>query len=411
MKSLSKLFRYGPGPSSSHTIAPAIAARSFKSLLSGLSFDHIRVTLYGSLALTGVGHQSDKAVSSALLPYPSVVVFDETTRVVHPLSLCFEALKGEELVLARHYASLGGGEVTSIDDATVNERDIYPYRSLEDIKAYMSSVCLPSLKEFALLYEEKDIDTYLSDTLTRMFAAVERGLAKEDYIPANDNPRLHWKRCASAIYRSAGKIADPEARREILLSAYAYAVAEGSASGEEVVTAPTCGSSGVLPAALYYAYKDMGKPFAQVKDALYTAGIFGNLVKQNASIAGAIGGCQAEIGTAASMAAAALSELNGLSLYQIEYAAECAMEHFLGLSCDPVDGYVIIPCIERNGMGVLRAYDAFLYAQYIAPLRKNQVSFDDVVAAMKLTGDSLASAYKETAEGGLAEILKTKKTR
>jgi L-serine dehydratase len=204
-------------------------------------------------------------------------------------------------------------------------------------------------------------------------------------------------------------IKEETARREILITSYAYAVAESSASGEEVVTAPTCGSSGVLPAILYYCYHDQHVPFETVKDALYSAGIFGNLVKQNASIAGAIGGCQAEIGTASSMAAAALCAMEGLSLYQIEYAAECAMEHFLGLSCDPVDGYVIIPCIERNGMGALRAYDAYLYAKYIAPLRKNQVSFDDVVEAMKLTGDSLASAYKETAEGGLAEILKKKK--
>ncbi len=165
-------------------------------------------------------------------------------------------------------------------------------------------------------------------------------------------------------------------------------------------------SSGVLPAVLYYLYHDQGLPFEKVKDALYGAGMFGNLVKQNASIAGAIGGCQAEIGTASSMAAAAFCELKGLNFSEQEYAAECAMEHFLGLSCDPVDGYVIIPCIERNGMGALRAYDAYLYARFISPIRMNVVSFDDVVGAMKLTGDALTSAYKETAEGGLAKILK-----
>jgi L-serine dehydratase len=337
------------------------------------------------------------------------VVFDAKTRVVHPLSLCFEGFQGPEMVLARHYASLGGGEVTSTDDESVCEKDIYPYRNLEEIKAFMAEHKIATMKEFCLRYEEPSIDGYLSDALKRMFACIEKGLRESDYIPANDNPRLHWKRCAKGIYESALKITDEGARREMLLSAYAYAVSESSASGEEVVTAPTCGSSGVLPATLYYAYHDLHLPFDKVKDSLYTAGIFGNLVKQNASIAGAIGGCQAEIGTASSMAAAALCELNGLSMYQIEYAAECAMEHFLGLSCDPVDGYVIIPCIERNGMGVLRAYDAFIYAKYISPLRKNQVSFDDVVEAMKLTGDSLTAAYKETAEGGLAEILKKKK--
>jgi L-serine dehydratase len=409
MKSLSKLFRYGPGPSSSHTIAPSIAARSFKRLLSDISFDRIQVILYGSLALTGHGHKTDNAITSALAPYPCQVVFDTKTRVIHPLSLCFEAFQGPSLVLARHYASLGGGEVTSTDDESVCEKDIYPYRNLEDVKAFMQEKGLSNLKDFCLLYEEPGIDEYLLDALKRMFAAVERGLSCEDYLPANANPRLHWKRCAKGIYHSAEAIADPEAKREMLISAFAYAAAENSASGEEVVTAPTCGSSGVLPAILYYEYRVKEVPIEKIRDALYTAGLFGNIVKQNASIAGAIGGCQAEIGTACSMAAAALCAIEGLTLYQTEYAAECAMEHFLGLSCDPVDGYVIIPCIERNGMGALRAYDSYLYARYIAPLRKNQVSFDDVVAAMKLTGDSLTSAYKETAEGGLAEILKEKK--
>jgi len=409
MKSLSKLFRYGPGPSSSHTIAPAIAARAFKELAEKQTVDRVRVTLYGSLALTGQGHKTDLAVIEGCAPYPVEVVFEASTRVVHPLSLCFEAFRSGEMVLARHYASLGGGEVTSIDDESVCEKDIYPYRSLEEIKAYMAKNKIATMKDFCLLYEDPSIDAYLLDALKRMFAAIERGLQNEEYLPANDNPRLHWKRCAKGIAKAAEKINDPDAKREMLMSAYAFAGAENSASGAEVVTAPTCGSSGVLPAILYFEYHNLGRKIEDVRDALYTAGVFGNLVKQNASIAGAIGGCQAEIGTASSMAAAALCELEGLSLYQTEYAAECAMEHFLGLSCDPVDGYVIIPCIERNGMGALRAYDAYLYAKYIAPLRKNQVSFDDVVEAMKLTGDSLASAYKETAEGGLAEILKTKK--
>jgi L-serine dehydratase len=409
MKSLSKLYRYGPGPSSSHTIAPSIAARSFKSLLSSLSVDHVVVTLYGALALTGVGHHTDLAVKTSLYPLPTEVVFDEKTPVSHPLSLAFTAYSGKQFLLCRHYASLGGGEITSEDDLSVNEKDIYPFHDLSEIKTALLKKSLPDLKSFCLSYEDPSIEEYLSETLKRMFASIEKGLQKEDTIPANDNPRLHWARCAKKIFESSSSISDEAARREILITSYAYAVAESSASGEEVVTAPTCGSSGVLPAILYYCYHDQHHPFEKVKDALYTAGVFGNLVKQNASIAGAIGGCQAEIGTASSMAAAALCTLEGLSLYQIEYAAECAMEHFLGLSCDPVDGYVIIPCIERNGMGALRAYDAYLYAKYISPLRKNQVSFDDVVEAMKLTGDSLASAYKETAEGGLAEILKKKK--
>ncbi|MBP5091235.1 MAG: L-serine ammonia-lyase, iron-sulfur-dependent, subunit alpha [Bacilli bacterium] len=190
-----------------------------------------------------------------------------------------------------------------------------------------------------------------------------------------------------------------------MLSAYAYAVAESSACGDPVVTSPTCGSSGVLPAVLYYAHRHMKVRLEKIRDSLYVAGMIGNLVKQNATIAGSIGGCQAEIGTASSMAAAALCDIFGLNLYQVEYAAEVAMEHFLGLSCDPVDGYVIIPCIERNGIAAARALTCFYYARYISPIRQNKVNFDDVVAAMKITGESLSSDYKETALGGLAYVL------
>jgi L-serine dehydratase len=408
VKSLEKLFRFGPGPSSSHTIAPAIAARSFRRLLKPFDADLIQATLYGSLALTGKGHKTDLAILQAFAPYRTEVFFDGRTPTEHPLSLSFEAFHQGRSVLIRHYASLGGGEITSPDDLAVIEKDIYPFKDFNSIKDYLSGHHLKTLKEFCLLYEDPSIDAYLSDSLKRMFACLENGLRSDSLIPANGNPKLKWPRFSGKIVQKAEGITEAVDRREILISGYAYAVGESSASGEEVVTAPTCGSSGVLPSVLYYEYHDCGASFERVKNALYTAGIFGNIVKQNASIAGAIGGCQAEIGTASSMAAAALCDIEGLSIFQEEYAAECAMEHFLGLSCDPVDGFVIIPCIERNGMGALRAYDAFLYAKYISPLRRNQVSFDNVVEAMKLTGDSLAQAYKETAQGGLAEILNEK---
>ena len=407
MKSLSKLFRYGPGPSSSHTIAPSNAASAFKELLIDLPVDQIVVTLFGSLSFTAFGHHTDIAIKNALKPYKTIIQLDSKTTVVHPLTMGFIAFdkNGKEL-LSKRYASLGGGEITSEDDLRVVEKDIYPFRNFEEIKAFMKEHELSSLKDFAMLYETKDILPYLEKTLDHMFLSIENGLKANTYIPANKNPRLSWKRSAGKIYEKAIKIPENEAKREMLLTAYAYAVGESSASGEEVVTAPTCGSSVVLPAILYFEYKDEGVSKKTLVDALFVAGTFGNIVKQNASIAGAIGGCQAEIGTASSMAAAALCYIKGLSLFAQEYAAECAMEHFLGLSCDPVDGYVIIPCIERNGMGVLRSYDAYLYAKYVAPIRKNEVSFDNVVSAMKLTGDALEEAYKETAKGGLAKILK-----
>lgn len=405
MKSLSKLFRIGNGPSSSHTIAPYHAAIAFKRLLLAET-DAVRVTLFGSLALTGQGHMSHKALDDALAPLPVQVVCSLEEAEGHPNTLIFEGLAKGKVIICRHYASLGGGEITSPDDEEVNEKDIYPFRDLDEIKAFMADNHIESIKDFCLRYEDPSIVSYFDEVLKVMFASLERGLKGTGLIPANRNPRLQVSRNAKNIHENALKISDEGSKRTMLITAYAYAVAEESACGGLVVTAPTCGSSGVLPAILYYEYHDLGHPFETIRDSLFTAGLIGNVVKQDASISGAIGGCQAEIGTATSMAASALCFIEGESFYQGEYAAECAMEHFLGLSCDPVDGFVIIPCIERNGMGALRAVDAFLYSRYIAPLKKNQVSFDNVVKAMKLTGDALAAAYKETAEGGLAEILK-----
>lgn len=407
MKSLLRLFRYGPGPSSSHTIAPSLAAKSFLRQIKTLDGEII-VTLHGSLALTGVGHGTEKAMRDEFGARKSTFVRDLAEDPKRPNAFEVSLVKEEKTVLTKHYASVGGGELISEDDLSVNEKDVYPFHNLSEIIDYMNMNGLSSAKEFCHDFEKPDIDSKLMALLLQMFSSVTEGLKKEGLIPANRNPRLQLSRSAHAIYEKALTITDPAEKREMLISAYAYAVAESNACAEKVVTAPTCGSSGVLPSLLYYEYHDMGLPIEKIRDSLFAAGLFGNLVKQNASIAGAIGGCQAEIGTASSMGAAALSELNGLSFHQQEYAAECAMEHFLGLSCDPVDGYVIIPCIERNGMGALRSYDAYLYAKYIAPNRHNQVSFDNVVEAMKLTGDSLSLAYKETAEGGLAEILKDK---
>ena len=408
MKSLKKLFRFGVGPSSSHTIAPSLAASSFLCLLQNVPHDHVQATLYGAMALTGIGHGSADAIKKTLAKEDIEVILDKESHVLHPLTMGFSAFLSGKKVLERTYFSLGGGEISSPDDPSALEKDIYPFRNLESVLSYMKAEDLPDFKAFAKRFEDPDIDDYLDEAVRKMFLSVERGLKADGLVPANGNPKLIWHRVAGAIAKQAKEVQESDPRRELLLTAYAYAVAESSASGEEIVTAPTCGSSGVLPAVLYYEYHEGGKSLEEIRDALYAAGIYGNLIKQNASIAGAIGGCQAEIGTASCMGAVAFAYLEGLDLDRQSFAAECAMEHFLGLSCDPVDGYVIIPCIERNGMGALRSYDAYLYARYIFPVRKNQVSFDNVVSAMKMTGDALASAYKETAEGGLAAILKEK---
>lgn len=408
MKSLRGLYRIGPGPSSSHTIGPHLAAMSFLAHSQRQNPDAYRAVFYGSLAYTGIGHSSVESVRAAFAPKPCEVVLDKTTKVEHPLTMKFVALKNGSPVDEATYLSLGGGEVHSDDDPSINEKEIYPFSNFEEIKTYLKENNCANLKDFCLRFEDQSIEDYLLLCTKKMFSCIENGLERTGKIPANSNPRLQLNRVSGDIYRTASGMNHEDGRNTLLMTAYAYSVAESNACGETVVTAPTCGASGIVPAVLYFEHKQRRVPLTKIKDALYVGGIFGNIVKQNSSIAGSVGGCQAEVGTASSMAAAALCFLHGLSLYQTEYAAECAMEHFLGLSCDPVDGYVMIPCIERNGIGAGRAYTSFLYAKSIAPIRTNQVHFDDVVKAMKLTGDSLDEEYKETGLGGLAKVLSPK---
>ncbi len=409
MKSLANLFRYGPGPSSSHTIAPFLASKAFLAKIENLDVKEVEVVLYGSLALACKGHHTDEAIADGLSPIPMKLTLNIEEKKPHPLTMRFIA-KNEDgkSLLEMEYISLGGGALHSDDDPSVNEIDVYPFSNLTEIKKYVRANKIVTMKDFCRRFEPSWIDDYLMKMLKIMIESVERGLKSEGKIRANDNPRLQLKRTAKSMHREACKLTHEEGKRCMLISSYAYAVAEGSSCGEMVVTAPTCGSSGVLPGVLYYLHKQKKVSLNKLRDCLYAAGMLGNVVKQNASIAGSVGGCQAEIGVASAMAACAICGADGLSFHQMEYAAECALEHFLGLTCDPVDGFVIIPCIERNGVAALRAYDSYFYAKYIAPIRKNQVSFDDVVAAMKITGDSLSTEYKETAIGGLASVLKGK---
>ncbi len=407
MKSLRRLFRYGPGPSSSHTIAPYMAGKAFRKGLPGKP-DEVVVTYYGSLARTGEGHGSVKAAIDGIRDFPCRVELDPITRVSHPLTMDFQAFRNGTLLSKKTYLSLGGGELHCDDDESINEKEVYPFACFSDVLAYMEQHKITQFRDFCTRFEPKTTDDYLMHCVLRMFDSIETSLKKTGKIPANDNPILNVNRSAKAVYEKALTLPRGGERRTLLITAYAYAVAEASACGERVVTAPTCGSSGVLPAVLYYCHKHEKVPLSKIRDALYAAGMIGNVVKANATIAGSVGGCQAEIGTASSMAAAALCAIHGLSPRQIEYAAEVAMEHFLGLSCDPVDGYVIIPCIERNGIGAIRALTCYRFAKLIAPIREHKVNFDDVVAAMKMTGDSLSADYKETAAGGLAVVLHKK---
>ena len=249
--------------------------------------------------------------------------------------------------------------------------------------------------------DEKEIFEYGKDMLLQSFQTIQESLTKEGTLPGP----LRLKRVAKEIYQKAKECHDEADQRILYLTSYAYAVAESNANNEMIVTAPTCGAAGVVPACLYYEWKNLHRSLDDLAKAYLVGALVCSFIKENAGVAGALLGCQSEIGSASSFASASLAYLNKLSLYQIEYAAEVAMEHFLGLTCDPVNGYVQIPCIERNGIAAIHAYSSYLYAKTIALSRKNTVSFDNVIKAMKATGDELPQDLKETSLGGLASVI------
>lgn len=399
MESLREIYISGPGPSSSHTIGPMKAALDFSCDLKNV--DVIDVFLYGSLALTGAGHGTDVVITKALKDFKSKIHFLKNKgRLLHPNTMVFVAKKDNKIIKKQKYFSVGGGKIIKqFDDKKTD--DLYKFKTFNDLKKYIEKRKI-SLVDFINETEDKDFDNYLCSQLSKMFKLIERNLKISGVLPGP----LKTKRVAKDIFAEASILNGQEEKHIMLMTAFAYACSEGNAANDEVVTAPTCGSCGVLPSVLYYEYKYGNCDIPKIIDAMKVAGVFGNICKQNASISGAVLGCQAEVGVATAMAAAALCYIHDLSLYQTEYAAECALEHFLGLTCDPVGGYVHIPCIERNGVGAVRAYSSYLYAKNIAPHRKNKVSFDDVVSAMKETGLALHKDFKETALGGLARLFK-----
>jgi L-serine dehydratase len=403
LESLCELYKIGAGPSSSHTMGPQRVAILIRQAFPDAN--HFRVTLYGSLALTGRGHLTDVVLQRTFAPHPCEVVFDHGFSKRHPNNFIVEAYLDFTLLATWHADSIGGGSI-QIDEYPVEQVDAnYPWTSMEEMKAEMSTSGCTAL-ELVDRYDPK-ARSHVEHAWSRMVACIERGLRAEGTIPG----ALGLEKVAGQLH---AKALDPhqewgkEEREKMLLSAYAYAVSEENASGNEVVIAPTCGAAGVVSAVMYFFATQRQEPTSRIVDALLMAGIFGNFVKRNATISGAKGGCQAEVGTACSMAAAGASYLYGLDFDRIEYAAEVAMEHHLGLTCDPVLGFVQIPCIERNGAAALRALDAALYGKHIGNLRKNRVSFDDVVAVMKETGAHLRKDYRETALGGLAKKIKRK---
>ncbi len=396
MESLRELFRIGKGPSSSHTMAPALAARIFKE--KNPDALHYRVTLFGSLAATGKGHLTESAIKE-ILPQEKTTIFFQKNKFlkVHPNAMLFEATRKRGKKVKWLVFSVGGGAIKDLKNIN-RDKKVYPHRSFKEISAYCLNKGM-TLYEYVYHFEKKDIKKYLRIMWETMEKTIERGLKTEGVLPGP----LKLERRASSMYikscNSRGLM-----ERISRVFAYALAVAEENAAGGVVVTAPTCGSSGVLPAVLKHLKESYRLSEEKIINALAISGIFGNLIKHNASISGAEVGCQGEIGTACAMAAAAATYLLGGSLNQMEYAAEMGLEHHLGLTCDPVAGMVQVPCIERNAMAAERALDCAVYALQTDGTHK--ISFDEVVRIMKQTGQDMKVQYRETSGGGLATLIR-----
>ncbi len=396
MESLRELFKIGKGPSSSHTMGPERAANIIKKRF-GENAEYV-VDLYGSLSMTGKGHLTDYIIHETL-GENCQVNFCEETLPFHPNGMVFHIYQDGELKDDITAYSVGGGSIVweGEDDFSLSRKNIYREKNLKEILETLDRNAY-SFYDYVMEHENALFVDYLYEILDTMFDSVERGLKREGTIPG----KLQLPRVAKQMYTQAINLPAGSERETLILSSYAYAVAEENASGQTIVTAPTCGSSGVLPAILYYCYKQLNVEKPRLIKALAVAGVFGNVIKNNASISGADAGCQAEIGSACAMGAALYAWILGLNNSLIEYAAEMGLEHNLGLTCDPVGGYVQIPCIERNGYAALRAIDCAIYAKNLGYVRKNKVSFDAVVNVMKNTGHDLNKAYKETSLGGLA---------
>lgn len=398
MKSIKELYRIGTGPSSSHTMGPRKAAEIYLSRHpEAVAF---RVTLYGSLAATGKGHMTNVAITETLQPAAPVEIVWQPKIFLpfHPNGMKFEVLTPEGVSTDPWTVfSIGGGALAEENDGldSVNTPDVYELTHLTEIQQWCERTGR-SYWEYVKECEDSDVWDYLAEVWKTMKASIVRGLDNEGVLPGP----LNLRRKASTYHiRASGYKASLQSRG--LVFAYALAVSEENASGGVIVTAPTCGSCGVVPAVLYHLQKSREFTDTRILRALATAGLIGNIVKHNASISGAEAGCQAEVGTACSMASAAANQLFGGSPSQIEYAAEMGLEHHLGMTCDPVCGLVQIPCIERNAYAAARALDANLYSSFTDG--RHRVSFDKVVAVMKETGNDLPSLYKETSEGGLAK--------
>ncbi len=399
MKSIRDIYKIGRGPSSSHTMGPQSASMRFAMKYPKAA--KYKVILYGSLAKTGKGHLTDVAINEILPATKTEIIFrTDDIPLPHENTMDFFAydIHGTELGHMR-IMSIGGGDIAEDGEVRAHKEEVYAENTFAEIAAYCKKRNI-RLSDYVEEREGASIWAYLAEVWETMRHSIHKGLTTTGILEGG----LEINRAAASIYNRRHIDESKSTRETRMVCSYAYAVSEENAGGGIIVTAPTCGSCGVLPAVLKYKSDSLGCTEDDTLRALAVAGIIGNLVKQNASVSGAECGCQAEIGTACSMAAAALAELFDMGIDQIEYAAEIAMEHHLGLTCDPVCGLVQIPCIERNAVAAMRAINAVTLASFLTFTRK--ISFDAVVKTMYETGKDLHERYRETADGGLAKLYK-----
>ena len=402
MKSIREIYKIGKGPSSSHTMGPERASRLFKAQYP--QADAFKVVLYGSLSKTGVGHGTDAVIREVLAPVDTQIEFSkEVLEGCHPNTMdLFAYSQGSELSRLR-IESIGGGDIRVPGETLLDTPEVYPENSFAEIADFCKWRYIDKLSDYVELNEGEEIWDFLMEVWQVMKQSIREGLVAEGILPGG----LKVQRKAKYLHTYSRENLAPGMVEFKQIAAYAYAVAEQNASNGTIVTAPTCGACGVLPAVLKYAQDTRGYTDEQILRGLATAGIIGSLTKRNASISGAECGCQAEIGTACSMAAAALAELYEQNLDQVEYAAEAAMEHHLGLTCDPICGLVQIPCIERNAVAAMRAMNACNLSFFLTGSRN--ISYDMVCRAMHETGINLSHRFRETSEGGLAKIYDRRK--
>ena len=395
MKSIRDIYKIGKGPSSSHTMGPSSAMEIFAR--ENPEADSYRVILYGSLADTGRGHGTDHAISLAAGEKDVEIIFNTTDRdLPHENTMDIFAIKNGAEAAKMRVMSVGGGDIEIEGRPSDPLSEVYPESSFTEI----SELCKKEgirLSDYVIMREGREIYDFLYEVWETMKNAIHRGLTTSGILPGG----LEVERKAQQLYNKRHIDESPVTRENRIVCAYAYAAAEENADNGTIVTAPTCGASAVLPAVLKYMQERHGFSDKQMLNALAVAGLIGNLTKTNASISGAECGCQAEIGTACSMASAALGELFEMGIDQIEYAAEIAFEHHLGLTCDPISGLVQIPCIERNAVAAMRAINAVNLANFLSGSRK--ISLDLVIKTMYETGKDLSHLYRETAGGGLAK--------